>query len=100
MKLKKGAFVGIGIGLVTLSLLAFFINQFVKGTQAGNEAEMSNIDSTGYQVMDLYPQDPVTIDGTVQLVADNSYFYDAEKGQIDQILVQDGQQVKKRRPLV
>lgn len=95
MKLKKGPIVGIGIGLVTLSLLAFFINQFVKGTQAGNEAEMSNIDSTGYQVMDLYPQDPVTIDGTVQLVADNSYFYDAEKGQIDQILVQDGQQVKK-----
>lgn len=95
MKLKKGAFIGIGIGLVTLSLLAFFINQFVKGTQAGNEAEIPNIDTTGYQVMDLYPQDPVTIDGTVQLVADNSYFYDAEKGQIDQILVQDGQQVKK-----
>lgn len=52
-----------------------------------------------YQTMTLYRQEPITINGIAQLKTDQTYYYNAERGDIQEVYVTDGQVIKKGQPL-
>lgn len=110
--------IGISSGLVVLLLALVYVLQsiFFSDSALGNQAHdthtqagMTNTyesqvgqteqaqteDMMVYSTFSLYEQDPVSVNGTVQLKTDQQYFYDAEMGNISTVQVRDGQHVKK-----
>ncbi|MBR7926871.1 biotin/lipoyl-binding protein [Aerococcaceae bacterium zg-ZUI334] len=104
MSLKRKLIIGIIIGLVALLSMAFALKQiFFPNAFMNNQSEIGMMNADGtmddgeikYTTFDVYQQDPVTVDASVKLQTDSAYFYDAQNGKIDTVLVKDGQKVKK-----
>lgn len=61
-----------------------------------NQAPMTDEEGNEYFFYELMmAQDPISLNGQAQLKTDQSYYYNPELGDIDKILVRDGQTVKK-----
>lgn len=110
--------IGISSGLVVLLLALVYVLQsiFFSDSALGNQAYVTHTqagmtntyesqvgqreqgqteDTIVYSTFSLYEQDPVSVNGTVQLKTDQQYFFDAEMGNISTVQVRDGQHVKK-----
>ncbi|HFI0462994.1 TPA: hypothetical protein ACGO1T_000698 [Streptococcus suis] len=106
MSIKKKLILGISLGVLTLAGVFYWINQTffsvsndpymnASGGVIGPDGQVLEGEDMGYQVFEVMTQDPVTVDATIRLQTDAAYFYDASKGKIENILVKDGQSVKK-----
>lgn len=99
MKKDHGSLYGIGIaiGFVFIVMMVTMVSQFLTTSNEGVSHTHAQDQEGGmvYEVFSLYQQDPISVDGRVDLINDNSYYYDPEKGEVEQIAVQDGQMVKK-----
>lgn len=84
------------ISILSLSLYSvFFANTSSSATAEMNDDEMLMT----YQTFSVYKQDPVSLEGIVEIKNDRSYFYDPEQGEIKEILVKEGQKVGKGQVL-
>lgn len=106
MSIKKKLGLGILAGLTILVIIFLFLRQtfFSEpniGSMTGTENSAMNPDGTPveggmlYTTYNLFSQDPVTVNASVKLQTETAYFYNAEQGEIESILVKDGQIVKK-----
>lgn len=106
MNLKKKLIFGILLGLAVLVGVFFILKQtFFPQLGAQPTTDMQGVvlnpDGTPaegevmYSTFDLYMQDPVTVDASVKLKTDTAYFYSADQGKIESVLVKNGQTVKK-----
>lgn len=105
MNIKRKLILGIVGGLVALTGIFFFAkNTFFPTNQnemVGTENAAIGPDGVptegemAYTLYNLFGQDPVTVDASVKLKTDTAYFYQADLGQIESILVKDGQKVTK-----
>lgn len=89
------------LAVVVMSVLNIFSSgnsQMMNGATAMNQSFDTIEGENGeriYQTYTLTKQEAVSLNGTAQLHSDNSYYYNAEQGDIEMIYVKDGQVVKK-----
>ncbi|MGO4937794.1 efflux RND transporter periplasmic adaptor subunit [Fundicoccus sp. Sow4_H7] len=111
---KRHYLIGILVGLLVLGLIYIQVSGIFNSGQVGNEFVEypmgSNFAGMGQPMMDeegnqyystytVFEQEPVSLSGMAQLNTDNSYFYDAELGEIIAVHVVDQQTVRKGDPL-
>lgn len=102
MSLKKKLILGIIASLVILLGVVYTVKRTFFSSQPdyalGEMGQMMSEFPEGEMVYSLFSvnqQDPVTVDGSVALKSDSAYFYNPELGEIQSVLVKDGQQVTK-----
>lgn len=82
---KKGL---LAIGIIVVIAIIIFIAQFWQNTMAGDDFEQS------YSVHVVREEDPILFDGKVQAAQVQEEYYDASKGLIAEIVVENGQEVE------
>lgn len=82
---KKGL---LAIGIIVVIAIIIFIAQFWQNTMAGDDFEQS------YSVYVVREEDPILFDGKVQAAQVQEEYYDASKGLIAEIVVENGQEVE------
>lgn len=98
MQLNRRMMIYIGTALTTLLLLLFFLKGiFFPGSSNPADPMQDGAADGGivHEVLTIQAQEPMTIKGKAQLTSDQSYFYNPELGDIEAIMVKDGQHVKK-----
>ncbi|MGX7099245.1 efflux RND transporter periplasmic adaptor subunit [Globicatella sanguinis] len=105
MNIKRKLILGIIGGLIALTGIFFFAKNTFFPTQQDEMMGSENMDlgpdgmpvegEMAYTLYNLFRQDPVTVDASVKLKTDTAYFYQADLGEIEAILVKDGQKVTK-----
>ncbi|WP_273477970.1 efflux RND transporter periplasmic adaptor subunit [Ignavigranum ruoffiae] len=97
------------VGIVWFSNLFIPVSQDRVGAQLGdpsmdpammNQAPLTDEEGNEFYYYEMMtPQEPISLKGEVQLATDQSYFYNPELGDINNIKVKDGQKVKKGQVL-
>ncbi|WP_413527445.1 efflux RND transporter periplasmic adaptor subunit [Marinilactibacillus psychrotolerans] len=82
---KKGL---ITVGIIIVLMILFFIIQFFQNSDLESNAEET------YSVHIVREEDPILFDGIVQASEVQEEYYDASKGVIAEVLVEDGQEVE------
>ncbi|HBY90438.1 hypothetical protein [Ruoffia sp. FAM 20857] len=105
MDIKRKLILGIISGLVALIGIFFFAKNLIFPTHQDEMMGSANMEmgpngmavegEMAYNLYNLFRQDPVTVDASVKLKTDTAYFYQADLGQIEALLVKDGQKVTK-----
>lgn len=76
------------IGIIVIIAMIILIAQFFQRSKNGSESELS------YSVHIVREEDPILFDGKVQAAEVQEEYYDASKGLIAEILVENGQEVE------
>lgn len=76
------------IGIIVVIAVIILIAQFFQQSQNGSESEPS------YSIHIVREEDPILFDGKVQAAEVQEEYYDASKGLIAEILVENGQEVE------
>ena len=82
---KKGL---LAIGIIGIIVIVILIVQFFQSSETESEAEQS------YSVHIVREEDPILFDGKVQAAEVQEEYYDASKGVIAEVLVENGQEVE------
>ena len=82
---KKGL---LAIGIIGIIVIIILIVQFFQNSETESEAEQS------YSVHIVREEDPILFDGKVQAAEVQEEYYDASKGVIAEVLVENGQEVE------
>ena len=78
----------ITVGIIIVLMILFFIIQFFQNSDLESNAEET------YSVHIVREEDPILFDGIVQASEVQEEYYDAAKGVIAEVLVEDGQEVE------
>lgn len=88
--MKKKAWLITGIIILVIALVGGGLFVQHRRSQADEMAEEENLIET----VEVYKQDPISAEGVAKLSTDDHYYYQSDQGQINQVLVEDGQMVE------
>jgi HlyD family secretion protein len=91
---KKKLWIGIGI----VALIAIFIGVSIYRTTVQTSGTVNDVKVASLEEKEI--SSTVMVPGTLAFSEEQTVFYETEKGELEEILVKEGQKVKKGTPLV